>query len=59
MAVEKKSNTNSNIPEGLWTKCAKCDQIIYNKELEANQLRQLLPQSDPPEYAGNLERRSG
>ncbi len=24
------------IPEGVWTKCAKCEQIIYNKELEEN-----------------------
>ncbi len=35
MAVEKKPSKKS-IPEGLWTKCPKCDQIIYNKELEAN-----------------------
>lgn len=35
MAVEKKSQKNV-IPEGLWTKCNKCDQIIYNKELETN-----------------------
>jgi acetyl-CoA carboxylase carboxyl transferase subunit beta len=24
------------IPAGVWTKCAKCEQIIYNKELEEN-----------------------
>lgn len=24
------------VPEGLWTKCPKCEQIIYNKELETN-----------------------
>src|SRR4051812_25439364 len=24
------------IPEGVWTKCDKCEQIIYNKELEEN-----------------------
>ncbi|MCG3203752.1 MAG: Acetyl-coenzyme A carboxylase carboxyl transferase subunit beta [Elusimicrobia bacterium] len=35
MPVEKKASKNA-IPEGLWTKCAKCDQIIFNKELEAN-----------------------
>ena len=23
-------------PEGLWTKCNKCSQIIYTKELEKN-----------------------
>jgi acetyl-CoA carboxylase carboxyl transferase subunit beta len=33
MAVDK-SESKTNIPEGLWTKCPKCDQIIYNKELE-------------------------
>jgi acetyl-CoA carboxylase carboxyl transferase subunit beta len=32
VAAEKKST----IPEGLWTKCVKCDQIVYNKELIAN-----------------------
>jgi acetyl-CoA carboxylase carboxyl transferase subunit beta len=25
-----------SIPKGLWTKCSKCEQIIYNKELEKN-----------------------
>jgi acetyl-CoA carboxylase carboxyl transferase subunit beta len=25
-----------HIPEGVWTKCDKCEQIIYNKELEEN-----------------------
>lgn len=24
------------IPEGVWTKCEKCEQIIYHKELEEN-----------------------
>ena len=24
------------IPEGVWTKCTKCEQIIYNKALEEN-----------------------
>jgi acetyl-CoA carboxylase carboxyl transferase subunit beta len=33
MAVEK-GDSKTSIPEGLWTKCPKCDQIIYNKELE-------------------------
>ncbi len=35
MAVEKQSPAKT-IPDGLWTKCAKCDQIIYNKELVTN-----------------------
>lgn len=32
MAAEKKKT----IPDGLWTKCNKCDQIVYNKELVTN-----------------------
>ncbi|MBM3275310.1 MAG: acetyl-CoA carboxylase carboxyltransferase subunit beta, partial [Candidatus Sericytochromatia bacterium] len=27
-----------DMPDGLWTKCARCEQAIYNKELEANLL---------------------
>lgn len=33
MAV-KEAVVMKKIPEGLWSKCPKCDQIIYNKELE-------------------------
>lgn len=37
MAVKKvKEKTAKAIPEGLWTKCDKCDQIVYNKELVSN-----------------------
>ncbi len=25
-----------NIPDGLWTKCAKCEETIYTQELQAN-----------------------
>ena len=28
------SQRRANIPEGVWSKCAKCDQIIYRVELE-------------------------
>jgi acetyl-CoA carboxylase carboxyl transferase subunit beta len=30
------SGPKKRVPEGLWTKCPKCEQIIYNKEMEAN-----------------------
>ncbi len=30
------SQRRKAIPAGVWTKCAKCEQIIYNKELEEN-----------------------
>ncbi len=35
MAVEGKG-PKKKIPEGLWSKCPKCDQIVYNKELAEN-----------------------
>lgn len=27
---------NSNVPEGLWRKCVKCDSVLYRPELERN-----------------------
>ncbi|MGB1270734.1 MAG: acetyl-CoA carboxylase, carboxyltransferase subunit beta, partial [Endozoicomonas sp.] len=32
-AVEQKS---SNVPEGLWRKCVKCESVLYRPELERN-----------------------
>lgn len=29
-------STGKETPEGLWTKCKNCEEIIYNKELESN-----------------------
>lgn len=28
------SSTKSNVPEGIWTKCAKCGAVLYKTELE-------------------------
>jgi acetyl-CoA carboxylase carboxyl transferase subunit beta len=36
MPLEGPPKSKKNIPEGVWTKCDKCEQIIYNKELEEN-----------------------
>jgi acetyl-CoA carboxylase carboxyl transferase subunit beta len=36
MPLENTPRTRKPIPEGVWTKCDKCEQIIYNKELEEN-----------------------
>ncbi len=36
MPLEPSARTKKAIPEGVWTKCDKCEQIIYNKELEDN-----------------------
>ena len=35
MAVDE-AGQMKRVPHGLWTKCPKCEQIIYNKELEKN-----------------------
>lgn len=35
MAV-RSPNGKKSVPEGLWTKCKKCEEIIFNKELEKN-----------------------
>ena len=29
-----KSSTKSNVPEGIWTKCAECAAVLYKTELE-------------------------
>jgi acetyl-CoA carboxylase carboxyl transferase subunit beta len=29
-------DTKTNIPEGLWRKCAKCDAVLYRPDLERN-----------------------
>ena len=36
MAEATTAGGKKEIPEGLWTKCKKCEQIIYQKELEEN-----------------------
>lgn len=36
MAVEKKKGPMKRMPEGLWVKCTKCEQIVYKKELVEN-----------------------
>ncbi|MCK5912472.1 MAG: acetyl-CoA carboxylase carboxyl transferase subunit beta, partial [Desulfuromusa sp.] len=29
-------NKNVKVPEGVWTKCKHCQEIIYAKEIERN-----------------------
>ncbi|MCX5782523.1 MAG: acetyl-CoA carboxylase, carboxyltransferase subunit beta [Elusimicrobia bacterium] len=36
MAVSSTSKGKKEIPKGVWTKCTKCEQIIYQKELDEN-----------------------
>jgi acetyl-CoA carboxylase carboxyl transferase subunit beta len=36
MPLEHSPKAKKAIPAGVWTKCEKCEQIIYNKELEEN-----------------------
>lgn len=35
-SVRRSTNKKSNIPEGLWRKCAKCGAFLYRPELEVN-----------------------
>jgi len=35
--IEPQGDKTSRVPEGLWVKCPACGQVIYNKELLANQ----------------------
>jgi len=35
--IEPQADKSSRVPEGLWVKCPSCSQVIYNKELLANQ----------------------
>ncbi len=32
----KEKTVRHNIPEGVWTKCESCDQVVYRAELERN-----------------------
>lgn len=36
MPLEHSPRSKKPVPAGVWTKCDKCEQIIYNKELEEN-----------------------
>lgn len=36
MPLEPSPKPKKQVPAGVWTKCDKCEQIIYNKELEEN-----------------------
>lgn len=36
MPLENSQRSRKQVPAGVWTKCGKCEQIIYNKELEEN-----------------------
>ena len=36
MPLEGPSKNKKAIPEGLWTKCPKCDTMVFDKELDEN-----------------------
>jgi len=54
MPLEKSDSKKKEIPEGIWTKCDKCEQIIYNKELEEN--LKICPKCGAHFRIGALER---
>ena len=41
------SGARKTVPEGLWTKCAACDAVLYSTDLEKN-LNCLLYTSPSP-----------
>ena len=36
--IQTPSEEKAKIPEGLWVKCNQCKEIVYKKEVEANQM---------------------
>src|ERR1700735_585980 len=34
--IRTETNTKKGVPEGLWSKCDKCNAILYRSELERN-----------------------
>lgn len=38
------SSEKSNVPEGIWTKCTKCDAVLYRSEIE--RLQEVCPKCD-------------
>ncbi len=36
--IQTPSEKKAKIPEGLWVKCNQCKEIVYRKEVEANQM---------------------
>ena len=30
------SSRKASIPEGVWTKCSSCEQVLYQEDLEKN-----------------------
>ncbi len=36
--IQTPSEQKAKIPEGLWVKCNQCKEIVYRKEVEANQM---------------------
>lgn len=43
-----------SVPEGLWTKCPECSEIVYNKEIE--QLGKVCPKCNYHHYINSRER---
>ncbi|MFM2482736.1 acetyl-CoA carboxylase, carboxyltransferase subunit beta [Celerinatantimonas sp. YJH-8] len=48
------SSRRRNIPEGVWTKCSACDQILYRAELERNLF--VCPKCDHHNRIGGRQR---
>ena len=34
--IQRTGGAKKTVPEGLWTKCASCDAVLYSTDLEKN-----------------------
>src|SRR6266699_3227010 len=34
--IQRSTGARKTVPEGLWTKCAACDAVLYSTDLEKN-----------------------
>lgn len=50
----EESGSKKRVPDGLWTKCPGCEQIVYNKELQEN--LKVCPRCNRHLRLGALER---
>ncbi len=54
VAASAEDRKRSNVPEGLWRKCPKCDSVLYTPELERN--ASVCPRCDHHMRIGARER---
>jgi acetyl-CoA carboxylase carboxyl transferase subunit beta len=54
LQVDEDDRVDQTVPDGLWVKCPKCGELIYNRELEANLM--MCPKCDYHNRLGARQR---